>query len=72
MNNNLPAIKKDGIFAKIKNWFSKLFKKYENKEEYFPEEKSQQCENKTDFRENIKVENILIANQNKETEFITI
>lgn len=57
MNNNLPAIKKDGIFVKIKNWFSKLFKTYENKEEYFLEEKSYQFENKTDFIENIKIEN---------------
>ena len=57
MNNNLPAIKKDGIFIKIKNWFLKLFKKYENKEEYFLEEKSYQFENKTDFIENIKIEN---------------
>lgn len=29
MNNNLPEIKKEGIFTKIKNWFKKLFSKDE-------------------------------------------
>ena len=26
MNNNLPQIKKEGIFVKIKNWFKTLFR----------------------------------------------
>ena len=57
MNNNLPAIKREGIFIKIKNWFLRLFKKYERTDEYFLEESSRQLKNKTDFVDNIKVEN---------------
>ena len=56
MNNNLPQVKREGIFIKIKNWFFRFFKNAESTE-HFQEETLKQSENKKDFIENLKVEN---------------
>jgi len=58
MNNNLPQIKKEGIFTRISNWLKKLFGHIEiiesPVEENVEEKNINQREN---FRDSIKVKN---------------
>lgn len=67
-NNNLPMIKKEGIFYKIKEWFKKTFKKEEVIEDIIIEtEKNVKVTEKTSFRDSIKFEsnNVILALQKK-------
>lgn len=61
MNNNLPQIKKEGMFVKIKNWFKKIFANKDTVEKQIQEnveEKRDSLEeiNKDSFKDFIKVE----------------
>ena len=57
MNNNLPMIKKEGIFVKIKNWFKRLIGKEEIIVEPVKEYTKNEIEEikKDSFREGLKV-----------------
>lgn len=54
MDNNLPQIRKEGIFLKVKNWFKKLF----GKEKLVMKEIDDSVEEikNVDFKDSIKVE----------------
>lgn len=61
MNNNLPDIKREGIFTRIKNWFKSLFGIGEIAEEPVQEaikeiDKEVEKIKKDTFRENLQVE----------------
>lgn len=54
MNNNLPEIRREGIFTKIKNWFKNLFEK-NNLEKDLIQESIEEIKN-ANFKDSIKVE----------------
>lgn len=59
MNKNLPQLKQEGLFKKIKNWFLKVFRKEEKVENQMEDTLGMledEAPEKT-FIENIKVEN---------------
>ena len=57
MNNNMPMIKKEGLFTKIKSWFKRLFAKEEVVIESFQEPVKNEIEEikKASFKEGLKV-----------------
>jgi len=57
MNNNLPEIKREGLFTKIKNWFKRVFNKEEIVEEAITEINHNVEEfKKEDFKKSIQIE----------------
>lgn len=54
MNNNLPEVRREGIFTKIKNWFKNLFR-VKNIEENLIPESIEEIKN-SNFKDSIKVE----------------
>lgn len=68
MNNNLPEIRKEGIFLKIKKWFKSLFNKEDIVEETINViDKEIEGIKDTNFKENLQVEskNKILAIQRK-------
>ena len=68
MKNNLPAIRKEGVFTKIKNWFKALFGIEETIEEPIQEPVNNEKEvERNKFIEEIKVDgkDTLLAFQRK-------
>ena len=68
MNNNLPEIRKEGVFLKIKKWFKRLFNKEEIVEETINViDKEIEGIKDTNFKENLQVEskNKILAIQRK-------
>lgn len=55
MSNNLPMIRKKGIFYNIKEWFKKLFNKDETIEDPIEENNKTEDMNKSVFVDSIKV-----------------
>lgn len=67
-NRNLPMIRKDGIFYKIKEWFKKLFNKEEIIEEKAKENNEvEKITERLSFVDSIKVESkdVILALQRK-------
>ena len=63
---NLPVVRKEGVFTKIKNWFKKIFLEMEETQANITQGDGQDIK-KNEFFENIKVESkdTIIALQRK-------
>lgn len=76
MNNNLPEIRRKGIFFKIKNWFKSLFNIQQNAQEIQEDENEIYKEiNNYDFKKNLQEksnDSIIILQRNLKEKQIEI
>ncbi|MBO4292884.1 MAG: hypothetical protein J5881_00630 [Clostridia bacterium] len=73
-NSNLPEVKREGIFIKIKNWFRRIFKESKSKETTDIDIDKYEQEIRNEFKNNIQVkdENAVILMRKFEANKINI
>ena len=70
-NSNLPEVKRESIFIKIKNWFKSIFNKKESRdiqEQYIIQNEKNDTPLKSDFRSEIQVKEDTTVNLMKKFE----